>query len=1033
MERNWMQALPVYGMEGECLLSRQGDYTVAFRVTNPEIFTLSEQDYQSLHQAFIKAIHSLPAGTVFHKQDWYVKSEYQPEPTDRKGWLGTASDRHFEGRPYLNHHSYIYLTRKVSPRRPSTSALSGLLRPHLFPQRAVNKASIDEFLGFCGQFRQILEDSGFISLERIGKDELWSTHQQAGLIERYCSLETGSIPLLKDVGFKNGLSVGNQSCQLFSLADAEDLPSVCSTCIDYEPYSTDRTKMPLGFASGLGLFLPYNHIYNQYVFIEEPAATLKQLETKQRRALSLSGYSRENIATHDAINNFLQEAVTDQKAPVKAHFNLQVWTNHQQEFQEIINKTNAALARIGASPRLEVIGAPQIWAAGIPGNAGDFPQNETFDIFLDQAVCFFQMETNYRSSASTFGFRLGDRLTGRPLHLDIDDEPRAAGVTANGNMVVISGSGGGKSFLMNHIVREYYDQEAHVVIIDIGHSYEIQCELHGGYYYTYDESKPISFNPFYLAAGDVWDTEKKESLKALLLALWKKADEPNKRIEYVVLSDALQLYFAKLAANGGIFPCFNTFYEFLQQEFKATLLGDGVKEKDFDIENFLYVLRPYYSGGEFEHLLNARENLDILQQRFVVFELDSIKSHPVLFPVVTLVIMEIFMSKMRKLKGVRKLIVIEEAWRAIAQGGMAEYIKYLYKTIRKFFGKAIVVTQEIEDVISSETIRQAIINNADTKLLLDQSKFQNKFDQLQDFLGISEKQKTEILSLNKGHEPGRSYKDCWIGLGATSSKVYRVEVSPEEYYVYTSEQREKKLVREFITKAGNVKDGVKLLLNTLKGATVLLFFFLFGSSTLNAQDPTSVISSGITKVIKAFDLQVQKKQTQTILLQQAQKIIENALTQLDLEDIRSWVQAQKDLYSDYFQELWQVKPVVAGYHKTAEIIQNQEKIISEYNQAWNRLKSDPNFSTEELAAMNRLYSGLLNETAKNLDMLYAVIRSFSLQMSDEERMQVIDTVGDSMNKTLSDLERLNNQNFLLSIQRSRERNNIDLLKKMYGL
>ncbi len=319
-----------------------------------------------------------------------------------------------------------------------------------------------------------------------------------------------------------------------------------------------------------------------------------------------------------------------------------------------------------------------------------------------------------------------------------------------------------------------------------------------GYYFTYEESNPIRFNPFYIGEGDVLDTEKKESIKTLLLALWKKDNETFNRSEYVALSNALQLYYEKLDKNVTLFPCFNTFYDFLQKDFVEVLKIDNVKDKDFDVSNFLYVLRPYYKGGEFDYLLNATANLDLLNERFIVFELDNIKDHPILFPVVTIIIMETFISKMRKLKGVRKMIVIEEAWKAIAKEGMAEYIKYLFKTVRKFYGMVALVTQEIEDIISSDIIKQAIINNADCKILLDQSKYQNKFSLIQEMLGITEKQKAEILSINKAPEPGRRYKDLWIGLGASHSKVYRLETSKEEYYTYTSDQKEKTQVLQAV-------------------------------------------------------------------------------------------------------------------------------------------------------------------------------------------------------------------------------------------
>jgi conjugation system TraG family ATPase len=339
-----------------------------------------------------------------------------------------------------------------------------------------------------------------------------------------------------------------------------------------------------------------------------------------------------------------------------------------------------------------------------------------------------------------------------------------------------------------------------------------------GYYFTYDEKNPIRFNPFYIAEGDNLDTEKRESIKTLLLALWKKDSESFTRSEYVALSNALQLYYEHLAKDADLFPCFNTFYEFLHEDFVKVLTKDKVKEKDFDVNNFLYVLRPYYKGGEFDYLLNATQNLELLKERFIVFELDNIKDHPILFPVVTIIIMEVFISKMRKLKGVRKMILIEEAWKAIAKEGMAEYIKYLFKTVRKFYGEAVVVTQEIEDIISSPVVKQAIINNSDCKILLDQSKYQNKFDGIQELLGLTEKEKALILSINKANDPAKKYKEVFISLGGMLSKVYRTEVSLEEYLAYTTEETEKVKVAQYTQKYGSVQKGIAALANDLRNA-----------------------------------------------------------------------------------------------------------------------------------------------------------------------------------------------------------------------
>ncbi len=494
-----------------------------------------------------------------------------------------------------------------------------------------------------------------------------------------------------------------------------------------------------------------------------------------------------------------------------------VWTNEKSEQKDLKNLVTSAMAQMDASAKIETNGAPQIFWAGIPGNAADLPINDTFETFTEQACCFLNLETNYQDSVSDMGIRLGDRLTGKPVHTDISDEPIRKGICSNRNKFILGPSGSGKSFFTNHMVRSYYETGTHIVLVDVGHSYKGLCDMVNGYYFTYDESSPIRFNPFFIGEGDILDTEKKESIKTLLLALWKKDDEKFARSEYVALSNALQLYYEKLSNHKDIFACFNSFYEFLRDEFVEILKEDKVKDKDFDVSNFLYVLRPYYKSGEFDYLLNATENLDLLSEQFIVFELDNIKDHPILFPVVTIIIMEVFISKMRKLKDKRKMILIEEAWKAIAREGMAEYIKYLFKTVRKHFGEAIVVTQEVEDIISSPVIKQAIINNSDCKILLDQSKYQNKFDQIQELLALTEKEKSQVLSVNKANDPTKKYKEVFISLGGISSKVYRTEVSIEEYLVYTTEQSEKVKVQAYAKKYQSLEMGVKILADEIRG------------------------------------------------------------------------------------------------------------------------------------------------------------------------------------------------------------------------
>ncbi|MDR2272009.1 MAG: TraG family conjugative transposon ATPase [Sphingobacterium sp.] len=809
MEKWLADIMPILGIEHNCILSKQGDITIGFKAMLPEIFTLSEEEYENIHQAWVKAIKVLPKHSTLCKQDWFITKRYEADTKadSKKEFLERSADKHFKGRPYLDHSCYIFLTKKPVGRKLSSSMFSNLIRSSIVPEQTLNPAMLSDFEDIAGQFRQILEDTGLMKLSRLTGAELESSAKSSGVIEQYCFLSTSDDPILiKDMEFdKDGMRIGRQHCQLYTLADAVDLPALCGSRINYDKYSTDKTKFSIGFAGSLGLLLHCNHIYTQYIVVDDSAKTLQKLERKRLRLQSLSAYSRENLISRDATNDFLNEAISEQRLPVKGHFNILVWSEDKNELKNIRNQVTTAMSRIDAVAKLETSGAPQLFWAGIPGNASDLPYNECFDTFAEQASCFLNIESNYRSDPKETGIRFCDRLSGKPVYIDLFDLPRKRSITSNMGVLCCGSSGGGKSMTLNHILNTLYINGSHCVIVDIGGSYKGLCELVQGYYFTYTESDPISFNPFYLPKGQDFDTEKKESLKALLVSLWKQENDSFNRSEYVALSNALAGFYTSIKTDHSIFPCFNTFYEYLQTDFKEVLKEHRVKDTHFDVDNFLYVLRPYYRGNEFDYLLNATENLDLLEQPFIVVELDNIKSNPILFPVVTLIIMEMFISKMRKLAGTRKVLAIDEAWAAIAKSGMAEFLKYAFKTIRKFNGVPIVITQELDDLISSPIIKDAIINNADIKIMMDMRKFLHKFDKLQAALGMSEKAKTQLLSVNKDE------REIYIELGGQVCRVFKNELCKEEYLAYTTEGKERVRVLQAAAECGSMEAGITRL------------------------------------------------------------------------------------------------------------------------------------------------------------------------------------------------------------------------------
>lgn len=917
MTRNYRVRLPIWEVAADCIVSEMGEITLAFALFKPEIFTLSADQLNMVFHSWIKALQVLSPNTIVHIQDWYWQTSWQADFEKDSGFLSRSSEQYHHERPWMNHHCYLHITRR--PRRRMTTAGKALLQTSLTPEDTLTSGAVEEFATEVNQFIRILKDSGLLQCHRLTTDDLVSTEQRVGHIERYCQLimpEDKTVES-RDIHFEGGMRIGNNHCCIHSIADAEHLPAQCSPMVDYGPYSSEQVHFPMAFAARLGLLLPCNHIYNQYLFIEEPTGARKKLETRRQRMQSLSAHSRVNALNRDAIDAILNESISDGKQLIKAHFNILSWTKDRNAAGPMSDMVAAAIARLGATPYLETVNMAELWYAGIPGNAADLPAYETFDILADHALCLLPQETNYQDSISAYGVRLGDRLSGRPLQVDLSDEPLQAGVIGNRNKAVFGGSGSGKSVTMNLLLQSYHEQGAHVLVVDIGNSYQGLCELSEGNYFTYTASPPLKLNPFWIPFGEMPDIEKLESLKALILGLRKMEGDTIIRSEMVTLSNALQLYYAKVVEDAFLFPCFNTFYEFLRDEFTKVLVEDKVKNKEFDMDNFLYVLHPFYKGGEYDFLLNAREQLDLLQQRFIVFELDVIKDHAILFPVVTLVIMEVFIGKMRKLQGVRKVILIEESWKAIARQGMSEYLKYLFKTVRKFYGEAIVVTQEVDDIISSPIIKQAILNNTDCN--------------------------------------------------------------------------------------GSVKWAVALL---------LFLSALMPSQGVQAQFPIAdIIQTGIKKVIVATDLAIQRLRTATIAVQNTQKAVENAMQLQRLTDIADWVQHQK----------------------VRDITEQQVQLTVACKKAWAAIRQDPHFSAGELDHIGAVYSTILDRSIQQTGQLTTVITAWLTQMEDGGRLEAIDQLEEQMDRNRRDLLVFTEENILLSLQRSKDQQDIRFIQTLYNI
>jgi len=421
---------PLLSVEQGCILSKDADITIAFRMSLPELFTVTSEEYEAMHSVWNKAIKVLPDYSIVHKQDWYIQENYKTENSEQDlSFLSSSFERHFNERPYLNHTCYLFLTKTTKERSRQRSNFNSLSRGFIIPKEIKDKEAVIRFVESVNQFQQIINDSEFIQLTRLSTDEIVGTDKNPGIVEKYFSLSQKGVNTLQDITLNPGeMKIGNNSLVLHTLSDLDDLPSKVATESRYEKLSTDKSSCLLSYAAPVGLLLSCNHIYNQYIFIDNHTANLVRFEKLARNMHSLSRYSRANQINKQWLEEYLNEAHSRGLVSVRTHCNVMAWSDKPDQLRQIKNDVGSQLALMECKPHYNTVDVPTLFWAGIPGNAADFPSEESFYTFTEQALCFFTNETNYKSSLSPVGIKMVDRLTGKPLHLDISDLPMKKGL-----------------------------------------------------------------------------------------------------------------------------------------------------------------------------------------------------------------------------------------------------------------------------------------------------------------------------------------------------------------------------------------------------------------------------------------------------------------------------------------------------------------------------------------------------------------------------------------------------------------------------
>lgn len=753
------------------LYTKTGEYSAILKLENPvQKYSANIDNYYEFTNLLTALAQTLGEGYAIHKQDVFIKKKFHDETNDNHEFLSESYFRYFTGRTYTDVQTYLIITQENKKSR-------------LF---SFDSKKWRDFLVKIRKVKDQLKDSGVDSTYMDGA-------AARDYVDRYFSMNfTGKIVSMTNFKVDDeSISMGNKRCKVYSLVDVDciNLPGVIRP---YTNIEVNNTSMPVDLVSLVdNIPVAETVIYNQMLFMPNQKRELSLLDKKKNRHASMPNPS--NLIAVEDIKKVQDVIARENKQLVYAHFNLVVSVPIDEDIQKCTNHLENSFGRMGIHISKRAYNQLELFVNSFPGNC--YGMNPDYDRFLtlsDAATCLMYKEHIQHSEDTPLKVYYTDRQ-GVPVAIDISGKEGKNKITDNSNFFILGPSGSGKSFFTNSMVRQLWEQNTDVVLVDTGNSYEGLCDYVNGKYISYTEEHPITMNPFAIKREEL-NIEKIGFLKNLIMLIWKGTNGRITKTEDHLIEDVITEYYDAHFRTGKVKELsFNSFYEYSTARIPEIVRDNNLE--GIDLATYNYLLKDFYKGGNHELTLN--ENLDtaLFDETFIVFEIDSIKDDPLLFPLVTLIIMDVFIQKMR-IKKNRKVLVIEEAWKAIASPMMAEYIKYLYKTARKFWASVGVVTQEIQDIVGSPIVKEAIINNSDVIMLLDQSKFKERFDEIKAILGLTDVDCRKIFTINRlENKEGRSFfREVFIRRGQNAA-VFGVEEPHECYMTYTTERAEKEALK----------------------------------------------------------------------------------------------------------------------------------------------------------------------------------------------------------------------------------------------
>ncbi len=785
---------PILDIQDHIVFANNGNVILCYKVGLPEVYSLSEKDYENMHGSWFQAFKSLPVATVIHKQDIYKKVAFDANGIPNTSFLEKATHDYFKGREYMQHRCYLYF---ILPYNKALNA-SKFTNPFRKVEKGIHKqldhsaqefiASINDAVSFINNSRKVVTLSPLSKKEIMGVTDAYFNGFNEGF--------DTDIQLKK-----SGIEIGENHFDVLAVNSELCFGDAVQSSKTNDKFTSDDFVFHQGFIDGLGLNLNENHIVNQIIYLDDKHKWQKLLDQKIEELNKSSNFGTQNKVVLKKIEDIVARINQDDSSRIiRGHLNIVFWSREARELITIASKIKAEFKELDIVPYYpKGEERKNYFLNSYCCFASNFSNEDLYVTDLKHALCLFINNTNYQSD--TTGIVFNDRQHNIPVLKDVWDEQKKR-IKAR-NFAIFAPTGEGKSFLANNILRQYFESGVRLVIIDLGGSYSKFAKLYPDDHIIlrYEQGKNLGINPFYISNESDLTPERLEDLAIFLLELLAEANQASKAKE-VAVKKVLLRYYSQIRKDHSL----ASLYQFVDTQKDTLIQKLGIREEHFSVYHFLHILSEYVGDGLYSFLFSVNEDqtYKIEDKRLIVFELDEVKDNKEILSVMLKLIKSAIQRTIWRNRSERGIILFDEFAKQLKFKNVLESVEFYYQAIRKQNGAIGIILQSINQLPNNST-SESILENTQVIYSLRNEK---GYDELKNRLNLSSHDLNQLKSIRNNLTGERKYTEMFIKIGKESN-IFRLEVPPEVYAAYLTDGKESETIMAIYEKEGCMEKAIK--------------------------------------------------------------------------------------------------------------------------------------------------------------------------------------------------------------------------------